>query len=121
MSIIKNLLNNLGFYTVGDLTAAREEGAAMGKRSRDTSHIEAYETGMRDGVASVERHYLEHEIVRLQPQVYEQFRKLVTAGNSTLTGTTTELQAGHIIGVNHALTILRDGFVVEAVTAAKPV
>lgn len=102
MSIIDKLADKLGFVRKSKVEAQLSEAR-------------------QQGAANVAAFYAEREVTRFTQPVYEQFRKLVTAGNSTLTGTTTELQAGHIIGVNHALTILRDGFVVDSASAAKPV
>lgn len=61
------------------------------------------------------------EYARLTQPMFDQFRRQVLAGNAVLTENTSELQAGHIIGVNHALNILRDGYVVEPTSAANPV
>lgn len=118
MSLIKNLIHNLGLYTKDDLTDAGVD--AVSQYQRYAGYDECHAAYCR-GIEAAKQDYQRHEYVRLTSDQFEVFRKLVTQGNVAVTGQTTELQAGQIIGVNHALNILRDGFVVDVHTAAKPV
>ena len=47
------------------------------------------------------------EIVRLSPEMYKELCKGVSA-IPTVTGQTTELQAGFMLGVQHVLYVLRE-------------
>lgn len=118
MSLIENLIHNLGLSTKADLESAISKARSVG-------FSDGYDAGREAALAQREEfkkeYYAQHEYVRLTSDQFEVFRKLVTQGNVAVTGQTTELQAGQIIGVNHALNILRDGFVVDVHTAAKPV
>jgi len=61
------------------------------------------------------------EVTRLTPQVYAALRKQL-GGNATAFATqqTTEIQAGFMLGINHVLNVLQEGFVIES-PAGKPI
>lgn len=54
------------------------------------------------------------QVIRLHPDQYNELRKSV-GGTPYVGPTTTELQAGFQLGVEHVLTKLREGFVLEVV------
>ena len=58
------------------------------------------------------------EVVRLSPMVYAALRKQL-GGSSTAHAThlTTEIQAGYMLGINHVLNVLQEGFVTQDQTS----
>lgn len=51
-------------------------------------------------------------VTRLTREVYDNFEKSLN-GNGFVTATTTDLQAGFMLGINHALRMLREGITIE--------
>lgn len=53
------------------------------------------------------------EIHRLTPEAYRALERAVGGpANPVVTNTTSELQAGSQLGIQHVLKVLRDGFVI---------
>lgn len=50
-------------------------------------------------------------ITRLEPDVYNELEKKVS--NILVSSTTTELEAGYKLGIQHVLKVLRDGYAIQ--------
>ena len=61
---------------------------------------------------------VEREVTRLTPEVYAHLRRAL-GGNAQCFATqqTTEIQAGFMLGINHVLNLLQEGFVTTAPTS----
>lgn len=53
-------------------------------------------------------------VVRLSPEMMADLRRrLGGAGLIVVSGHTTDIQSGYMLGVNHVLNVLQEGFVIE--------
>lgn len=120
MSIISRLARRFGWVTQSALDDARSGWENQYREAKERGKLDGYREACANGDGFMNPTYKTIIVNRLSPEVFEQLRKQATQGSLIVTGTTTELQAGQMLGVQHVLNLIRDGITVEQITTSAP-